>query len=65
MRAILFSLLVVQLLLLINQIHSSDQRKLIITAITDSGCAKPTQIEIKQKQSNADVYNYAALSTNY
>ena len=49
----------------IGAIQADNNTVEIIAAITDSGCAKPTQLEIKQKQSNADVYNYPSLSTNY
>ncbi len=41
---------------IINQINATT---------SDNGCAKPAKLEIKQKQSNADVYNYPSLSTNY
>ena len=37
----------------------------ISTSINDNGQNKPTKLEIKQTKTNADAYNYAALSTDY
>ena len=37
----------------------------INTAIKDSGYAKPTKLELKQTKTNAEVYNYPALSASY
>ena len=41
----------------------NDEHHEIITAIVDNGCA--SHQELSQTKSNADVYNYAALSTSY
>ena len=50
---------------LMIQWNVEQESKQIITAISDNGCSKQTQIELSQTKSNADVYNYAALSTSY
>ena len=41
----------------------ADSRHMIITAIQDNGCS--SHQELSPTKSNADVYNYAALSTGY
>ena len=43
---------------------SSDKNQ-IITAIQDNGCSKQAQIELSPTKTNAQTYNYAALSTSY
>jgi len=63
----LFALLLVQsaMMALIITNQADNNANQITTAIIDNGCSKQTQIELSQTKSNADVYNYAALSTSY
>jgi len=42
---------------------NDEQHDRVITAIQDNGCS--SHQELSQTKSNADVYNYAALSTSY
>ena len=46
-------------------VDNKERSEAVITSIVDHGCSKQTQIELSPTKSNADVYNYAALSTSY
>lgn len=67
MQQVFFYLLMISNCFLFGMQNMSldDNKAEIITAIQDNGCSKQAQIELSQTKSNADVYNYAALSTSY
>jgi len=48
---------------LMIQWNVEQESKQIITAIQDNGCS--SHQELSPTKTNADVYNYAALSTSY
>ena len=58
-----FILFLIMVGLTLDSYTAIDDKADIITAIQDNGCS--SHQELSPTKSNADVYNYAALSTSY